>query len=76
MTIYERVFFEHGVDTWVLRLDRHGLGLSVVRYADQRQEGPGIHFEEYMAVGTGPPHEAFIKMVESLVPQTPENEVT
>ena len=75
MTIYERVFFEHGSDMWVLRLDRHGLGLSVVRYADHRQDGPGVHFEEYMAVGTGPPHEAFLRMVESLVPETLENEV-
>ncbi len=75
MTIYERVFFEHGADRWVLRLDRRGLGLSVVRYTDHRQDGPGVHFEEYMATGTGPAHEAFLKMVQSLVPETAEHEV-
>lgn len=76
MTIYERAFFEHGSDRWVVRLDRHGLGLSVVRYADGRQDGPSVHFEEYMATGTGPAHDAFLKMVESLVPQTAEHKVS
>jgi hypothetical protein len=70
--IYEREFFSQGADRWVLRLDRKMLGLTVVCYADNRQEGSSIPFEEYFAMGTGPAHDAFIKLVESLVPETPE----
>jgi hypothetical protein len=74
--IYEREFFAHGSERWVLRLDRQLLGLSVVRYVDQRQDGAGVPFEEFFAMGTGPAHKAFVEMVESLVPQTAEFEVT
>lgn len=73
--IYEREFFTHGVDRWVLRLDRGMLGLTVVKYVDHRQEGGGVPFEEYFATGTGPAHDAFVKMVEALVPETSEYEV-
>ena len=73
--IYEREFYTHGADRWVLRLDKQFLGLSVVRYVDQRQDGAGVPFEEYFAMGTGPEHKAFLEMVQSLVPQTAEFQV-
>jgi hypothetical protein len=73
--IHEREFFTEGNERWVVRLDRKLIGLTVVRYVDSRQEGPGILFEEYLATGTGPPHKAFRKLVESLVPETAEYEV-
>jgi hypothetical protein len=73
--IHEREFFAEGDERWVLRLDRQLIGLSVVRYVNDRQEGPGVLFEEYLATGNGPPHKAFRKLVESLVPETAEYEV-
>lgn len=75
MAIYEREFYADGKEQWVLRLDRKMLGLTVVKYEDQRQESGGVLFEEYLATGTGPPHDALVKLVQSLVPETEEYEV-
>ena len=76
MAIYEREFYTHDKERWVLRLDRHGLGLTVVKYEDHRQQGGGIAFEEFYAVGRGPEHKAFVQLVESLVPETEEYELS
>ena len=73
---YEREFFSDGDERWVLRLDRGGLiELGVVRYVKDRLDVI-VAFEEYLATGEGPPHKAFRKLVESLVPETQEYDVT